>query len=494
MRGHNGLTAWAVAGACMLALLLVGCDSAKPAGPESPDAPKEPVQRLRLEALSDTMPAGAVGTSVASSPVVRLTLDGNPAPGREVQFLVTGGGSIDAASQRTDTAGLASPGTWTLDTIIRSQTLTARVAGAADLVFTAVVKAGPPATLDLVAGNHQSAAPGAALPIPLQVKAADRYGNPAAGVYVGYQVIVGTGTVADARVMTDSLGLASPEVWTLGAAGPQAVRSSVPGKSIYFEAFACENPCHGRDLLFVAGGNQLYSQVNGVASLLFTAGSGSVLVAPTWSPDGRQIAFAVEDYDYDGNLVDAATYIMDADGSNAAVRAYGFSHPSWSPDGRRLAVAGFDGVYTLSVAQDGTAPNRVAENAWDPAWSPDGTKIAFVQYNDADALRVMNADGSGVTTVVPGGEGTVGHPTWSPDGARLAFTKCLSICKVFTVSASGTDLLQLTAVDSWDAAWSPDGLRIAIVTSEGIGWLPATVGFSEPILMSLVGYSPAWRP
>ena len=106
----------------------------------------------------------------------------------------------------------------------------------------------------------------------------------------------------------------------------------------------------------------------------------------------------------------------------------------------------------------------------------------------------MNADGSGVTTVVPGGEGTVGHPTWSPDGARLAFTKCVYSCKVFTVSASGTDLLQLTAVDSWDAAWSPDGIRIAIVTSEGIGWVPATVGFSEPILMSLVGYSPAWRP
>ena len=491
MRTDNSFPWRTVARPSVIALLILGCNSAEPAGPTGPDHPKQPVPGLRLEARSDTMPVGTVGTRIASSPVVRLTLDGNPAPGREVQFLVTGGGSIQIASQRTDTAGLASPGTWTLDTITRPQTLTARVAGAADVVFTAVVKAGAPATLDIVAGNHQSAAPGAALPIPLQVKVADRYGNPAAGVSVGYAVVVGTGTVADARVITDSLGLASPEVWTLGGAGAQAVRSSFPGKSIYFDAFACEDPCHGRDLLFVAG-NQLYSLVNGVATPLFTAGSGSAVVAPAWSPDGRQIAFAVEDYDYDGNLLDAATYIMDADGSNAAVRAYGFSHPSWSPDGRRLAVAGFDGVYTLSVAQDGTAPTRVAENASDPAWSPDGMKIAFFKWGDL-SLKVMNADGSGVTTIVPA-DGSVYHPTWSPDGARLAFTKCVYSCNVFTVSASGTDLLQLTTVNAWQAAWSPDGSRIAIVTSDGIGWMPATGGYSEPIRMSLVGSSPAWRP
>ena len=113
MRGHDGLVCWTVTTACVVTLLLAGCDSAEPAGPGSPEPPKEPVQGLRLEARSDTTPTGVVGTAVASVPLVRLTLGSDPAPGREVRFVVSGGGSVEMASQRTDTAGLASPGTWT---------------------------------------------------------------------------------------------------------------------------------------------------------------------------------------------------------------------------------------------------------------------------------------------------------------------------------------------------------------------------------------------
>ena len=498
MHRHYGVTGWRAAKACVLALLILGCgpEPQGPEGPEGPPAPegpgpKEPLQALRLEARPDTTFTGTVGTSIAAVPVVRLTLDGNPVPGREIRFVASGGGWTEISSERTDTAGLASPGAWTLGRRAEIQTLTARVVGASDVLFTAVAKAGPPAIVEVAAGNHQTAAPNAPLPIPLQVAVVDQYGNPVAGTSVSFTVATGTGTILGANATTDAFGIASG-VWTLGDAGAQVVRSSAAGRNLYFDALACDEPCRGRDLLFTHS-NQLYSLVNGVATLVFTAASGSGVLSPAWSPDGQRIAFVVEDYDAEGEVSHISLYLMDANGSNAAVRADGFRDPSWSPDGRRLAVTGPAGVYTLSAAQDGTPPTPLADGTA-PAWSPDGTKIAFRTWGgQGDLLKVMNADGSAATTLVHS-DGWIDRPTWSPSGGWLAFTQCTLNCSVYTVSASGADLRQLSTSSGWQPAWSPDGSRIAFVTANGIAWLPATGGFSDPFLLYPDGWSFAWRP
>ena len=126
----------------------------------------------------------------------------------------------------------------------------------------------------------------------------------------------------------------------------------------------------------------------------------SSLVFPTWSPDGREIAFLLLDRTASGVLM-----IMDADGSDARPlladnRRVGSSPPVWSPDGSTLAFAGVEGsrggVYTVS--RDEGVPTRVAdiEGAECPAWSPDGTQIVF---RVSDQLFVMNHDGSGVRSL-----------------------------------------------------------------------------------------------
>ncbi|HET9603824.1 MAG TPA: hypothetical protein VFO96_06000 [Gemmatimonadales bacterium] len=504
MRRHHRQAWRVVAQACIIALL-IGCDSTEPAAPE---VPEQPATGLRLEARSDTTLTGTVGSRIASVPVVRLTtLDGDPAPGREIRFSASGGGSIEIASQRTDTAGLASPGRWTLGIKAQPQTLTARVVGAADLVFRVTAKAGSPDTAQIVAGNHQTAAAGAPLPKPLQVKLADRYGNPVPDASVTYAVITGGGTLRGANATTDSLGLATSGTWTLGSAGAQLVTMSVAGKEMLFDAFACDDRCRGRDLLF-ASGSALYSIVNDVSTRLFTteASAGAVEVwvsSAEWSPDGQKIAFTVIHYDWADDESHVALYLMDADGSNAILRADGFSDPSWSPDGRWVAVTGPDGIYTVSAEADGTAPVLLAEGASDPAWSPDGTKVAFAEVvSDPElgvhgSLKVMHADGTAVTTIVNDGAGVVGDPAWSPDGERLAFIKCgeSSCSSLFTVSAGGGDPVEVSpGMGASDPAWSPDGSRIAFGTQDGIAWLPADGSFSQPILLIAYGRSPAWRP
>lgn len=475
MRRNDWLTC------CVITLLLIACNSVEP------EEAEEPAESLRLEAGSETSLTGTVGTRIAPAPVVRLTtLEGNPAPGREIRFVVSGGGSIEHASERTDTAGLASPGVWTLGTATRPQTLTARSEGAADLVFTAVAEPGRPATMAIVAGNHQTAAVGAALPTLLQVKLTDQYGNPVPGEPVTFTVILGNGSALGDSLETDLLGLARSGAWTLGGAGAQLVRASTPGKAVLFDALACEDPCRGRDLLFTKG-EDLYTLVNGVTTLVNNAVSD-----PAWSPDGRQIAFTI--YDWIDETVDL--HIMNADGSHAALRAHDFAAPSWSPDGRQLAVRGPAGVYALSVEQDDTPPVLLAERGSDPAWSPDGTKIAFVKYSDDHSVKVMNPDGSAVTTVLRDDEASFLHPTWSPDGRRLAFTKCdPAVCNLFAVNADGTGLVRLSLVsDAFEPAWSPDGSRIAFTSGGGIVWVPADGSISQPIPLIPGGSSPAWRP
>lgn len=476
MRAINWLTC------CVSTLLLIACTSVEP------EESERPAEALRLEAVAETSLTGTVGTRIAPVPAVRLTtLEGNPAPGREIRFLVSGGGTIENASQRTDTAGMASPGVWTLGTETRPQTLTARSEGVADLVFTAVVRPGRPATMDIVAGDHQIAAVGAPLPIPLQVKLADWYGNPVPEESVSYTVILGNGGVLGDSLKTDSLGVARSGVWTLGGAGAQLVRASTAGKAVLFDALACEDPCRGRDLLYTQG-NALYTVVNGVRTLVNNGVSDAA-----WSPDGRQIAFAIYGW-ADDEMPDL--YLMDADGANATLRASEFGTPSWSPDGRRLAARGAGGLYVMSVERDDTPPVLLTAEGWDPAWSPDGAKIGFVFYGNEHSVRVMDADGSALTTLVRDDEASFRHPTWSPDGRRLAFTKCdPAVCNLFAVNADGTDLVQLSMVgDAYAPAWSPDGSRIAFTSGGGIVWVPADGSISQPIPMIPGGSSPAWRP
>ena len=80
---------------------------------------------------------------------------------------------------------------------------------------------------------------------------------------------------------------------------------------------------------------------------------------PSWSPDGKRIAFSSDRNDRGGNR---QIYVMDADGGNQlnlSNNDFDDEEPSWSPDGKQIAfVSNRDGGSEIYV-MDTDGENRL---------------------------------------------------------------------------------------------------------------------------------------
>jgi Tol biopolymer transport system component len=156
--------------------------------------------------------------------------------------------------------------------------------------------------------------------------------------------------------------------------------------------------------------------------------------SPTWSPDGRWIAFCRE---LSGAKV--AVWLISPIGgperkiteTNSAdpVGGYG-SLVTWSPDSHSLVISDSDGeakppgLFLLSVDTGKkrrlTSPS-IGDGDRDPAFSPDGHTLAFSRYGDLCLLDLSDdfkplAEPKRLTS------GTAfSSPVWTPDGKELVF-------------------------------------------------------------------------
>ncbi len=149
---------------------------------------------------------------------------------------------------------------------------------------------------------------------------------------------------------------------------------------------------------------------------------GSYACSPTWSPDGKEIAFSGRDVTGRGSAI----FIMEEDGSNVH-RITDGNGPSWSPDGKQLAFyrapkgAGTkSSIWVTNI--DGSEPIRLTDEtavSWQPNWTPDG-KILFASDREGkSAIYVASRDGANLQRLAYSPKYGMYAPVISPDGSQL---------------------------------------------------------------------------
>ncbi len=206
-----------------------------------------------------------------------------------------------------------------------------------------------------------------------------------------------------------------------------------------------------------------------------------------WAADGGKIAF---DRTNESNMNEI--WVMDPDGSDAhRVSPFGQARysPSWSPDGRSIAYSDGSDVFRLDTVtgfeqkltgddeitgscagQDYTLPVYYSS----PSWSPDNLRIAIIRSHELPPVEVMGtcdpnpniqtdlawitAQGSSAIPLTD--DVTVDTlPDWSPDSTTIVWQRGNSAIGVARRAWISGPITQLTTFGG-RPRYSPDGTKI----------------------------------
>jgi Tol biopolymer transport system component len=192
---------------------------------------------------------------------------------------------------------------------------------------------------------------------------------------------------------------------------------------------------------------------------------------PSWSADGRRIAFIRSNTYYTPPEV----WTMRADGSHQHRVTHTpawESSPSFSPGGGRIVMA--RNLNIVKVRTDGTESVRLTSGraARDPAFSPGGKRIVFAGRPKQEApsgIWVMRRDGTHKRLLAneardPENELDYVHPDFDPDGSHIVFERLVCIshgCDSNDVLMRSNGRRKRSIGGEGEPVFSPNGRRIA---------------------------------
>jgi len=228
--------------------------------------------------------------------------------------------------------------------------------------------------------------------------------------------------------------------------------------------------------------------------------------SPTWSPDGKYIAYAA------GKCGTKIFAMPAAGGPTRRITNGRGGLPAWSPDGKSILYRSPAGFSVVPARGGESRLTKSDDGDYGAAWSPNGSRIAFTHGRIGDrfalaftsTLYVMDSDGSNVRRLL-GHSCNPGTPAWSHDGARLAFT-CDDGLYVMRLSDGRLRRIGAgkyakgaysTAADSASASWSPDGQTIALASAFGVQLFHSDGSGKPKTIVEgsiLSAFSASWSP
>jgi Tol biopolymer transport system component/DNA-binding winged helix-turn-helix (wHTH) protein len=255
---------------------------------------------------------------------------------------------------------------------------------------------------------------------------------------------------------------------------------------------------------------------------------------PSWSPDGKLIAFQSDPLNEFGgharNAMPPSTlWIVAADGASPPRQITtvgsppgGHAAPEWSPDGTRIVFDANDWAASniWSVAADGSDLRAVLEDAssisgdrWvtasDAVFAPDGKSLYYVGDMGLSVVTVpVDSSGRAIgveTKIFDAAASRIRHLAVSPDGKQLLYSALSTESNLFLseIGADGATAEPKQLTRSADSravspSFSPDGKTI--VYQEYTTGSAANIrvigldGTGGRQISSIIGFNPWWFP